>query len=111
VLRDQLIGAVIQVIAGNLRLRAASQDVVAHPLDQGSLPPRSDGAKGVPCMTSDKTELRRVNPEFPLEIGIGLPRGLVMLNAVCTKTMLEEIDNLAVFELTSIRLPSELRNT
>jgi hypothetical protein len=47
VLRDQLIGDVVQVCTDNLRLWADSQDVVAHPLDQSSLPARSDGAEGV----------------------------------------------------------------
>src|ERR1700750_3141860 len=109
VLRDQLIGDVIQVIADDLWLRADSQDVVAHPLDQGSLPPRSDGAKGVPCVASDKTKLRRVDPEFPLNISIGLPRGLVMLDAICTKTTLEEIDDPAPFELTRLHLRQIVR--
>jgi hypothetical protein len=72
VLRDQLIGDVVQVCTDDLRLWADSQDVVAHPLDQSSLPARSDGAEGVPCMASDKTKLRRLNPEFPLNIGVGL---------------------------------------
>src|SRR5271168_5447198 len=48
VLRDQLIGNIVQVCTDDLRLRADTQDVVAHPLDQGSLPARNDGAKGVP---------------------------------------------------------------
>ena len=103
-LRDQLIGDVVQVCTDDLRLRADSQDVVAYPLDQGSLPARRDGAEGVPCMASDKTELRRLNPEFPLNIGVGLRRGLVMLDAVRTETPLEEIDNPTVFELTRLHL-------
>ena len=103
-LRDQLIGDGVQVCADDLRLRADSQDVVAHPLDQGGLPARSDGAEGVPCVASDKTHLRRLNPEFPPNIGVGLLRGLVMPNAVRTETPLEEIDNPTVFELTCLHL-------
>src|SRR4029450_4733253 len=104
VLRDQLIGDVIQVRTDDLQLRADSQDVVAHPLDQSSLPARGDGAEGVPCMASDKTELRPLHSEFPLNIGISLRRRLVMINAVCTETPLEEIDNSTVFELTRLHL-------
>jgi len=37
-LLDQLIGYVVQVRTDDLRLRPDSQDVVAHPLDQSSLP-------------------------------------------------------------------------
>jgi hypothetical protein len=58
VLRDQSIGDVIQVRTDDLRLLADPQEaVVAGPLDQGSLPADSDGAKGVPCMASDKIDL------------------------------------------------------
>src|ERR1700733_1618772 len=70
--RDQLIGDVVQVCTDDLRLRADFQDVIADPLDQGSLPARSDGAEGVPCMASDKTKLRRLNPEFPRNVAVGL---------------------------------------
>jgi hypothetical protein len=55
-------------------------------------------------MASDKTKLRRLNPEFPRNVAVGLRRGLVMLNAVCTETPLEEIDNPTVFELTRLHL-------
>ena len=55
-------------------------------------------------MASDKTELRRLDSEFPLNIGISLRRGLVMINFVCTETPLEEIDNPTVFELTRLHL-------
>jgi hypothetical protein len=47
VLRHQLIGNIVQVCTDDLRLRADAQDIVARPLDQGSLPARSDGAKGI----------------------------------------------------------------
>lgn len=60
-------------------------------------------------MASDKTELRRVHPEFPLDMGIGLQRGLVMLDPVCTKTTLEEIDNPAAFELTRLHFQQIVR--
>src|SRR5271154_6519653 len=103
-LRDQLIGDVVQVCTDDLRLRANSQDVVAHSFDQGSLPARSDGAERVPCMASDKTELGRLDSELPRDIAIGLRRGLVVLDAVRAETPLEEIDNPAVFELTRLHL-------
>ena len=38
----QLIGDVVPVRTDDLRLRADSQDVAAHPLDQGGLPAHSD---------------------------------------------------------------------
>jgi len=47
-LRNQLIGHIVQVSTDDLRLRPDSRDIVADPLDQGSLPTRSDGAEGVP---------------------------------------------------------------
>ncbi len=103
-LGDQLIGNTVQVCTDDLRLRANSQDVVARPLDQGSLPARGDGAKRVPCMASDQTELRGLNPKLPLDISISLARGLVMLHAICAKAPLEEIGNAAMFKLTGLNL-------
>jgi hypothetical protein len=39
-----LISDIVQVRTDDMRLRADSQDVVAHPLDQGGLPAHSHGA-------------------------------------------------------------------
>src|SRR6202167_756580 len=80
--RDQLIGNVVQVGTNDPRLRADSQHVVAHPLDKRSLPARGDGAESVPCVARDKTELRRLDPELLLDMGVGPRRGLVFFNFV-----------------------------
>jgi len=93
--RDQPIGDVVQVSTDDLWLRADSQEVIANPLDQGSLPARSNGAKGVPGMAGDETELRGRNSEGPFNLGIGLSRRLVMFDAVCAKATLEKATILA----------------
>ena len=54
---NELIGNVVEVIADKLRLRADAQQVVADTLDQRRLPARRDGAKRVPCVAGDETEL------------------------------------------------------
>ena len=79
---DELIGDVIQVITDDLRLRASLQNVVTGPLDQRGLPAGRHGAKRVPCVTGDKTELRGLNPKLPLDIGVSLARRLEVLHAV-----------------------------
>ena len=66
---DQLIGDVIEVIADDLRLGADSQNIVADPLDQCCFPAGRYGAKCVPCVARDKTELGRSNPKLLLDVG------------------------------------------
>jgi hypothetical protein len=66
---DKLIGNVVQVIADDLRLRADSQNIVADPLDECGLPARRHGAKGVPGVARDETELRGLNPKLALDVG------------------------------------------
>jgi hypothetical protein len=58
---DQLIGHVVEVVADDLRLRPDAQNVVARALDQGRFPACGDGAKGVPGVAGDETELRRLD--------------------------------------------------
>ena len=62
----ELIGDVIEVVADDIRLRADPQNIVAGPLDQRRLPAGRHGPKRVPCVAGDKTELRGLNPELPL---------------------------------------------
>src|SRR5712672_958766 len=90
---DKLIGHIIQVIADDLRLRADSQNVVADPLDQRRFPAGRHRAKRVPCMARDETELRRLNRKLPLDVGVSLPRRLMVLHAVRAEAPLEKIDN------------------
>src|ERR1700704_4316838 len=79
---DELIGNAIQVVTDDVRLRADSQDIVTDPLDQRCFPAGRHGAKRVPCMAGDKTELRGPDPKLLLDVGISLRRWLMMLHAV-----------------------------
>jgi hypothetical protein len=54
---DELIGDVVEVGADNLGLRTDSQHIVADTFDQCGLPAGRDGAKSVPGVASDQTEL------------------------------------------------------
>jgi hypothetical protein len=89
---DALIGNVIQVIAEDLRLRADSQDIVTDPLDQRRFPAGRHGTERVPRMARDKAELRRLNSELSLDIGVNLARRLMVLRAVRAEAPLEKID-------------------
>ena len=102
--RDELIGNVIQVIADDLRLRANPQNVVADPLDQRCFPAGRHGAKRVPCMARDKTELRGFHPKLPLDVSVSLARRLMVLHAIRAETPLEKIDNAAMFKLAGLHL-------
>ena len=102
--RDELIGNVIQISADDLRLRANPQNVVADPLDQRCFPARRYGAKRVPGMARDKTELRGFHAELPLDISVSLARRLMVLHAIGAETPLEKIDNAAMFKLAGLHL-------
>jgi hypothetical protein len=67
---DELIGAVIQVIADDLRLSADSQNIVADPLGQRRFPAGRRGSKRVPCVARDQTGLRGL--KLPLDVGVSL---------------------------------------
>src|SRR5579863_10059741 len=99
---DELIGDVVQVSAYKLRLRADTQHVVAGSLDQRGFPTGRDGAERVPGMAGDKTKLRRSDAEFPFYVGVSLGRRLMMLDAIRAEPPLEEIDNVAMLQLTSL---------
>ena len=75
---DELVCDVVQVIADNLRLRANPEHVIADPPDQRRFPAGRDGAKRVPCMTGNETELERFDAKFFFDVAIGLRRWLVM---------------------------------
>ena len=106
---DKLIGNVIQVIADDLRLRADTQNIVADALDQRCFPAGRHRAKRVPCMARDKTELPRLNPKRPLDVGVGMARRLMMLHAVRTEALFEKIDNAAMLELTRLDFEQVVR--
>ncbi len=55
-------------------------------------------------MASDETQLRRLYPQLPLDIGVSLTRRLVVLDAVHAEAPIEKIDNAAVFKLTCLNL-------
>src|SRR5262245_39851833 len=101
---DKLIGDVIQIIANDLRLRADSQDVIADPLDQRCFPAGRYGAERVPCMASDKAELRGANPQLLLDVGVNLARRLVLLDAVHAEPPLEKANDTGLLKLTSLNL-------
>ena len=108
---DKLIGNVVQVIAHNLRLRTDSQNIIADTLDQRRLPARSDGAERVPCVASDKTKLGGLNRKLSLDVSISLARRFVMLHAIGTEASLKEIDNAAMFKLSSLNLKQIVRES
>src|SRR5262249_476181 len=97
---DELIGNVVQVIADDLRLRPDSQDLVRRAPDQCRFPAGRYRAECVPGVARDQAELRRLDPKFPLDIGIGLTGRLMVLHAVRAEAPLEKIDNAALFKLT-----------
>jgi hypothetical protein len=106
---DELIGDIVQVIADDLRLGADPQNIVANPLDQRCFPARRHGAERVPGMARDQTELRGLDPKFPLDIGVNLARRLMVLHAVRAEAPLEKIDNAAMFKLTGLNLGQIVR--
>ena len=99
---DEQIGDIVEIAADNVRLRAYFQHIVANTFDQRGLPTGRDGAESVPGVAGDHTELGRCNPEPLLDIGVGLPRRLVMLRAVRAEAPFEQIDDAAVFELSGL---------
>jgi hypothetical protein len=101
---DELIGDVVQVIADDLRLRANPKQVIAGPLDQRRFPASRNGAKRVPCVTGNETELRRFDPKLIFDVAVGLRGRLMMLYAVRAEASLKEIDNAAVLELPGLNL-------
>jgi hypothetical protein len=83
------------------------------PTPRTSLPTRLISAAFQPAATAPrvshvwqatKAELRGLNREFSLNIGIGFARRLVMLHTVRTESSLKEIDDAAMFKLASLNL-------
>jgi pimeloyl-ACP methyl ester carboxylesterase len=96
---DEPVGDIVEVVADDLRLRTDSQNIVAGTLDQRCLPARRDGAQGIPCVTSDKAELRGLDRKLFLDVGVSLARGLVVLHAIRGESPLEQAGNAAMLKL------------
>lgn len=99
---DELVGDVVKVIANDLWLRTDTQNVIAGALDQRRFPARRDGAKRVPGMAGDKTELGGLRPKLLFDIAVSLARRLMMPHGIGAKSSLKQIDNAAMFELTGL---------
>src|SRR5262249_45101519 len=96
---DQLIGHVVEVVADDLRLRHYAKDIVADALDQGRFPAGRHRAERVPGMAGDEAHLWRSGAQLLLDIGVGLARRLVVLDAIRAETPFEQVDNAAMLEL------------
>ena len=106
---NELIGDVVEIVADDHRLRADTQDIIAHPLDQSRLPSGRHGAESVPSMARDQTELRGLGSEFFLDVVVGLGRRLMVLRAIGAEPSLEEVDDAAMRELTRLNLEQIVR--
>src|ERR1700749_1540164 len=101
---DELVRDVVEIIADQLRLRADTEQIVAAALDQRGAPAGGEGAERVPGVTGDQEELRGWKAELLLEIGVGLTRRLVVLDAVGADSPLEQIGDAAMLHLPRLDL-------
>src|SRR5262245_43477229 len=101
---DEPVADIFEVIADNLWLRTDAQDIVADTLDQRGLPARRDGAERVPCVAGDKAEPRGFDAKLFFDVSVRLARRLMVPYAVGAESPLEQVDDAAVLELTSLHL-------
>ena len=108
---NELLCNVGQIITDDLRLWADWQNIIADSLDKRRFPAGRDGAKRVPCVAGDKTQLRGLNAEFLFYMGVNLGCRLVALHAVHAKEPFEKIDDAAMFQLASLYLNQVIRES
>src|SRR5262249_34989943 len=109
VLRDELIGHLVEIVADDPRLRADRENIVADALDQRALPTRCDGADDVPGVACDEAKLRGIGPQLLLDVRVRQWRGLVMLPPVGAESPPEHVRDPAVLELARLHLEQIVR--
>ncbi len=88
---DQLGGDLVEVSAGNLRLRSDIQERVARPQDKRGLPTRGDRTQSVPDVAGDQADLRRLSLQCPRYGRVYLWRRLMTADGIDAEPPPEDI--------------------